>query len=203
MTGTTAYLIRHAQSRPSSSIEDPAWPLSRLGVEQAETLSSLLESLDIKSMYSSPYVRCLSTIDPFVRRSGLDVSVDEDLRERKLVETIRKDFGEVWRRSWEDFAFALPGCESSLDAQSRFVDAVSRIVRVESGTIGICAHGNVMGLLLNHLESGYGRKEADRLRNPDVVRLVAQDGALVWDRNFRLPGLDDIATDHRNTPIDW
>ena len=203
MTGTTAYLIRHTQSRPSSSIEDPAWPLSRLGVEQAETLSSLLESLDIKSMYSSPYVRCLSTIDPFVRRSELDVTVDEDLRERKLVETIRKDFGEVWRRSWDDFAYALPGCESSLDAQSRFVDAVGRIVRMESGTIGICAHGNVMGLLLNHLEPGYGREEADRLKNPDVVKLVVQDGALVWDRDFQLPGLGDIATDHRDTPIDW
>ncbi len=203
MTGTTAYLIRHAQSRPSSSIEDPAWPLSRLGFEQAETLGSLLESLDITRVYSSPYVRCLSTIEPFVKRSGLDLIVDEDLRERKLVEAIRKDFGEVWRRSWEDFAFALPGCESSLDAQSRFVDAVRRIVRVESGTIGICAHGNVMGLLLNHLESGYGREEADRMRNPDVVKLVAQDDALIWDRDFRLPGLDDIATDHRDTPIDW
>ena len=203
MTVTTAYLIRHAQSRPSSGIEDPAWPLSRLGTEQAEKLSPLLEPLNITRVYSSPYVRCLSTIDPFVRRIRLDVVVDEDLRERKLVEEIRRDFGEVWRRSWEDFGFALPGCETSLDAQSRFVGAVRRIVRGESGTIGICAHGNVMGLLLNHLESRYGREEADRIRNPDVVKLVAQDGELVWDPDFHLPGLDDIATDHRDTPIDW
>jgi hypothetical protein len=73
----------------------------------------------------------------------------------------------------------------------------------ETGVVGVCAHGNVIGLLLNHLCSGFGREETDRLRNPDVVKLVVNGDGLVWDDTFRLSGLQDIATDHQDTPVDW
>ena len=71
------------------------------------------------------------------------------------------------------------------------------------GSVGICAHGNVLGLLLNHLDPGYGREDADRTSNPDVVKLTTRESQLVWDPEFRLPGLDQIATNHRDSPIDW
>ena len=130
--------------------------------------------------------------------------MDPELRERKVTDGVRKDFFKVWMRSWEDFSFALPGCESSLDAQRRFVGAVNRIVAdAKHPTIGISAHGNVIALLLNHIEHGYGWREADRLRNPDIVKLELTEQGLIWDRHFRLPGIDDIATDHQETPIDW
>ncbi len=204
MTRKTAYLIRHAQSHPSSKVAEPDWPLSKLGCQQAERLGPLLESLNISRMYSSPYLRTLSTIDPFVKRTGMDLVVDPELRERKVAVGIREDFPEVWRRSWEEFSFALPGCESSLQAQRRFVEAVNRIVRQEtSSTIGISAHGNVIALLLNHVEPDYGWREADRLRNPDVVKLDVIGNGLTWDRDFGLPGIDDIVTPHQETPIEW
>ena len=204
MTTTTAYLIRHAQSHPSSKLEESQWPLSQVGLEQARKLGGLLESIEIAKVYSSPYIRCLSTIAPFSKRRGLDVLVENNLQERKVAEGVRDDFREVWQRSWEDFSFALPGCETSFDAQDRFVGAVKQILKEEaSSSIAICAHGNVMGLLLNHLEPTYRRAEADRMRNPDIVKLVANGDDFVWDREFELPGLDDIATDHRDTPIDW
>ena len=204
VTRKTAYLIRHAQSRPSSKVAEPAWPLSKRGQEQATQLGPLLESLDIDRVYSSPYLRTLSTIDPFVKKLGLEVVVDPDLRERKITEGVRKDFPQLWMRSWKDFSFALPGCENSFDAQRRFVGAVSRIVSDEtSPTIAISAHGNVIALMLNHVEPGYGWEEADRLRNPDVVKIDLTDTGLTWDRSFRLAGIDNIVTPHGDTPIDW
>ena len=204
MTRKTAYLIRHAQSHPSSKIVEANWPLSARGQEQAAQLSPLLESLDIDRVYSSPYRRTLCTIDPFVKKLGLEVVVDPELRERKITDRVRKDFPELWLRSWRDFSFALPGCESSFDAQRRFVGAVTRIVTEEaSPTIGISAHGNVIALMLNHMEPGYGSEEADRLRNPDVIKLDLCDGRLGWDRSFRLSGIDHIVTFHEDTPIDW
>ena len=57
-----------------------------------------------------------------------------------------------------------------------------------------------MGLFLNHIDPAFGREQAEGLKNPDVVRVVASD-RLVWDREFRLPGLEDIATDHKETPV--
>ncbi len=198
---TIIYLIRHAQSHPSTRLHSSEWPLSAFGQIQAEKLGDLLEPLGIEVLFSSPFTRCLRTVRPFADKAGLDVVVKEDLRERLVAKEIVKDFQEIWRRSWGDFNFALPGCESSLDAQQRFVAAVKDIFAGYSDkTIGISTHGNVMGLLLNHIDRAFGREQADRLTNPDVVRVVAND-RLVWDREFRLPGLENIATDYKETPV--
>ena len=201
MMETIIYLIRHAQSHPSTRLDYWEWPLSAAGQIQAEKLGGLLGPLGIEVLFSSPFVRCLRTVQPFASKAGLDVVVKEDLRERLVAKEIVRDCQEIWRRSWDDFNFALPGCESSLDAQKRFVAAVNDIFAGYSHkTIGISTHGHVMGLFLNHIDGAFGREQADRLKNPDVVRVVAGD-RLVWDREFRLPGLEDIATDHKETPV--
>ena len=197
---TEIYLIRHAQSHPSTRLHNSEWPLSRVGQVQAVKLGDLLEPLGIEVLFSSPFARCLQTIQYFSGKSGLDVVVEEDLRERVLAREIVRDFQDIWRRSWDDFHFALPGGESSFDAQHRFVAAVADIFGGHSNkTIGISTHGNVMGLFINHIDRAFGREQAEGLRNPDVVRVTAND-RLVWDREFRLPGLGNIATDNKETP---
>jgi len=199
---TTAYLIRHAQSRPSEQVRHSDWPLSDLGKAQANRLSELLLSLGIERLVSSPFTRCLQTIGPFAKRVGLQVVVCDDLRERNLGIGISDDFGAIWRKSWKDFDFALPGFESSRDAQRRFVDAMRRILRQHEGrTIGVCAHGNVIGLYLNHLDGRNGRETAERLTNPDVLRLHTEGDVVEWEHSFRLPGLAGLATDPADTPI--
>jgi hypothetical protein len=55
-------------------------------------------------------------------------------------------------------------------------------------------------LFLNHIHPAFGRDEAEALTNPDVVRISA-DGRFVWDQEFRLPGLENIATNHSETPF--
>ena len=198
---TSIYLIRHAQSHPSTRLHYSEWPLSAVGRIQAEKLGDLLPPLGIEALFSSPFARCLRTVQPFAGKAGFDVVVREDLRERLGAKEIVKDFQEIWLRSWDDFNFALPGCESSLDAQQRFVAAVKDIFAGHSHkSIGISTHGHVIGLFLNHLDCAFGREQAERLKNPDVVRVVASD-RLVWDREFRLPGLENIATDHKETPV--
>jgi 2,3-bisphosphoglycerate-dependent phosphoglycerate mutase len=197
------YLVRHAQSFPSSRIPEREWPLSGHGHRQAAGLVPLLDTLGIDRILSSPYRRCLDTIGPFARSARLELAIREPLHERILAPSVRTDFRELWERSWTDRTFALPGCESSLDAQSRFVEAIRSIAAVETGTVAVCAHGNVIGLLLDHLRPDLGRTPADRLRNPDVVRLDATGGQLVWDEAYALPGLRAIATDAAETPIDW
>ena len=198
---TTIYLIRHAQMHPSPSLHYSEWPLSTVGLGQAEKLGGLLEPLGIEALFSSPFLRCLQTVQPFADKAGMDINVKDDLRERLLVQGIVDNFIEIWRRSWDDFNFAMPGCESSLDAQKRFVAAIEDILaRHTYETIGISAHGNVISLLLNHIDPTFGREQAEELTNPDVVRVLA-DGRFVWDQEFRLPGLENIATHHLDTPF--
>jgi 2,3-bisphosphoglycerate-dependent phosphoglycerate mutase len=196
-------MVRHAQSFPSSKLPEAEWPLSTAGDDQARRLASLLEPLRLSTLYSSPYVRCLQTIGPLAERTGLDITMEPELRERRIAHTVRTDFAELWQRSWNDFSFALPGCESSHEAQERFVAAVYELLAHVNGTVGVCAHGNVIGLLLNHLDTSFGLDRASQLRNPDIIALDYRNDTLTWDTAYKLDGMDHIATDAGDTPIDW
>jgi 2,3-bisphosphoglycerate-dependent phosphoglycerate mutase len=201
---TTLYLVRHAQSRILSSLPESDWPLSTVGTAQAQQLIALLEPLDLQVLYSSPYLRCQATINPFAQHTGRAVLLRPDLRERQITTSIIPEFPAIWERSWQDFHYALPGCESSHTAQKRIQSAVHHIVReVRNRRVGICTHGNVIGLLLNAIDPTFGKAATEALRNPDVVKLVADEGQLLlWDRDFTLPRLAAIATDHTATPIE-
>ena len=199
----TLYFIRHAQSRPSIRISDARWPLSERGLAQASQLPDLLKPLGIGQLFSSPYLRCMQTIGPFAKAVNLDIEQRQGLHERMISKTLIEDFIPIWHQSWDDFDFALPGCESNRQAQSRFLAAVREIVRESSAeTVGICSHGAVMGLLIHALEDGTGREQADALTNPDVIRIDIDDDDWSWDREFQLPGLLEIVSRPQETPID-
>ena len=200
MKTRTLYIIRHAQSAPSADTHNAEWPLSERGAMQAKRLAELLLPLGIEQLYSSPYTRCLQTIAPFVERTGLSVTTIDDLREMTIVSDFVDDFDAAWRGVWEDFDYRRPGCESSNDAKRRFVAAVEAAAAESVGrTIGISAHGMVIGLFVNHLEPSFGRSETEALTNPDVIRVLVSDGKLARDPAFRLDGLADIATHHDDT----
>ena len=200
------FLVRHCQSHQDAAIHYSQWPLSAQGLSQAKALVPLLAQLGIESIYCSPFRRCRDTIAPFVRAQCVPVMIREGLRERLIVPGIVEDFEQIWARSWEDFDYAEPGCESSRLAQQRIVTELLAICRSICGsgthrTVAISSHGNVLGLLLNTLDASFHRDATERLTNPDVLRLCFEEDRLHWDRNFRLPGLDLISTEHAATPI--
>jgi 2,3-bisphosphoglycerate-dependent phosphoglycerate mutase len=200
---TTIYFIRHAQSHQSVRVPFADWPLSAAGRAQAARLADLLQPLGLSRLYSSPFVRCVQTIGPFVEKSGLDLAHHLDLRERHFAPTEPEGIADIWHRSWTDFDFALPDYECSRAAQQRFVTAVREIATGHAGeTIGICTHGNVIGLFLHHLDPGHGRETTEAIRNPDVFRFRYRDEAFAWDQHYRLGGLDEIASDHAATPFE-
>ena len=200
---TTVYLIRHAQSQPSADVHTAQWPLSNRGQVQAERLAGPLATLGIERLYSSPYARCLQTLEPFARRNRLPVTKIDDLREMLIVNEPVDDFGVVWRQVWEDFGYAWPGCESAAQAQARFVAAVTSIAQQSrERTIGVGAHGMVIGLFLNDLDPEFGREGAEEIMNPDAIRIVTKDGRFEWDRSFELPELAEIASHPDETPYE-
>lgn len=200
----TVYLIRHAQSHLSPRISDKDWPLSSLGQLQANRLAPILQSLKIQEVYSSPYLRCRQTIEPFRQVTGVPVTLFDDLREQRVAREIRDDFMKIWAKSWDDFDFALDGCESSRQCQRRIVRAITGIVRSNSNAseIAISSHGNAMGLFLNFLTSAFGRTSAEQMRNPDIFQIEFRDDTFHWKREFSHEELDTFATDFRVTPID-
>lgn len=87
------YLLRHANTDRSKILAPSEYPLTRLGHEQAKKLVQVLNKLNIEKVFCSPYLRAKSTIDPYLKDSGLTVTYIEDLKGRQIGNT-PKD--EVW-----------------------------------------------------------------------------------------------------------
>jgi broad specificity phosphatase PhoE len=78
-----AFVVRHAKagSRRRFDGDDALRPLSPNGRKQADGLVSLLGNAEIARVLSSPYVRCIETVEPLAAHLGLEVEIDQELGE--------------------------------------------------------------------------------------------------------------------------
>lgn len=76
-------LVRHAHagSRKEWSGDDRLRPLSTRGRHQADLLGGLLEPYAPQRILSSPYLRCVATLEPLADRLSLRVEPLEELAE--------------------------------------------------------------------------------------------------------------------------
>ena len=84
----TVYVVRHAKagSRRNWSGDDTQRPLSKPGRRQSEAIADLLADAGITRVVSSPYVRCVQTVEPLSARLGLPVDPSDALAEGAPVE---------------------------------------------------------------------------------------------------------------------
>lgn len=77
------YLVRHAKAgeRRGWTEDDQLRPLSTAGWKQARSLADRLEAEHPTTLVSSPYVRCVQTLEPLAERLGVKVAVDERITE--------------------------------------------------------------------------------------------------------------------------
>ncbi len=77
------YLVRHgkAGSRHDFHGDDRMRPLSPSGYRQAQALAESLTTAGVKSLISSPYLRCIETLQPTARVIGAKLVIDNRLGE--------------------------------------------------------------------------------------------------------------------------
>jgi 8-oxo-dGTP diphosphatase len=77
------YLVRHAKAgeRRSWNGDDRERPLSAKGWRQSKELAQRLVAHDVTHLVSSPYLRCIQTLEPLAEAVGLTVGVDDRLCE--------------------------------------------------------------------------------------------------------------------------
>jgi 8-oxo-dGTP diphosphatase len=79
---TPFYLVRHAEAGARTDrTDDHLRPLSAAGRYQARALAAMLESAEIGDILSSPYVRCVETLEPLAGRQGRTVVLTDVLAE--------------------------------------------------------------------------------------------------------------------------
>jgi 8-oxo-dGTP diphosphatase len=79
----SAYVVRHAKAgdRADWKGDDRLRPLTKSGWRQAEALADSLENEPIDRILSSPYVRCVQTVEPLATRRKVPVEPRKDLEE--------------------------------------------------------------------------------------------------------------------------
>jgi 8-oxo-dGTP diphosphatase len=77
------YLVRHAKAgqRGRSEGPDHLRPLTKAGRAQAEALAAWLANFPVPRILSSPYVRCVQTVEPLAAKLDLTIEVTEHLSE--------------------------------------------------------------------------------------------------------------------------
>lgn len=86
----TLHLLRHAAagSRTDWTGDDRLRPLSKKGMRQAEVIAESIAGAGIERILSSPYVRCLGTVEPLAARIGIEVELVEALAEGSPIEDV-------------------------------------------------------------------------------------------------------------------
>jgi 8-oxo-dGTP diphosphatase len=106
----TYFVVRHAKagSRSHWTGDDRQRPLSKKGFQQAEALVQLLEPFPVAAIFSSPFLRCVQTVEPLARARRLTVTptssiaeghglngLDEFLSDQKLDHAVLSTHGDI------------------------------------------------------------------------------------------------------------
>ncbi len=169
---TTVYLIRHSEVTPLANVKiisckegkqesnEKAF-LSVSGEKRAEELSKKDELKNLDAVYSSNYVRALSTAKYLALENNTVINVDDRLNERKIGDMGALEAKEFERLQKKDFDFKLSGGESLNQTKKRMIEAMKNILMFETGNrIAIVSHATALTTLLSTwCELGYNYDE--------------------------------------------
>ncbi len=90
-----ALLVRHgtAGNRKDWDAKDELRPLDDKGLRQAQALADTLIHHPIRHIFSSPYLRCVQTVEPLAQRLGLPVQEAGELAEGASAAEVAKLIG--------------------------------------------------------------------------------------------------------------
>ena len=133
---TSIQLMRHAKAQRRDrwwGKRDLDRPLTKTGVDQAKSLAVEFARRPIVRILTSPFARCVQTVEPLADRMGMDIELAEVLGEAPSVPVV--DAGDTWVASaW------LGGRALAL------VDQL--VAETPDGEIVICSHGDVIPALM-------------------------------------------------------
>lgn len=170
----TLYLIRHC----SAMGQEPDAPLTEAGHAQSLLLRDFFREIPIDRIISSDYTRAIDSVTPLADAHHLSIEHEPLLRERILSHEPLEDWLTPLRQSFIDPTFKLPGAESSAEATHRILRVVAHAQSQHAATV-LVTHGNLLALLLHHLDPRYDFETWRTMRNPDVYRLDYYDSTAV------------------------
>lgn len=158
MVAMELLLIRHAlpvRRELAEGIADPE--LAPAGREQAQRLADYLADEPLDALYSSPLRRALETAEPISRRTGLEVTVVDDVAEWDRnsseyvpIEELKADGDPRWHAI---VAGEAPMGDETRDSfRARVVASIEDMIERHPGCrIAVTCHGGVVNAYLAHV----------------------------------------------------
>jgi broad specificity phosphatase PhoE len=145
---TLIYLVQHAQKQAGTG--DPE--LTAVGHDQAARTARWLSRVGLTAVYSSPQRRARQTADAIAAATGLEVRLDDRLRERMNWDgrSPLSDFLAEWDRCTRDRDLVPAGGDSSHQAGARLREFLAERID-EPGPVAVVSHGGVTVDLLRTL----------------------------------------------------
>lgn len=174
---TTVYFVRHAQS-DNTHKEEMTRPLTAKGMEDRMLALAYLKDKGISAVYSSPYLRAVTTVQPLAEYLGLEVIPEVDFRERATGDITGID--NFAARQWADKTFAAPGGECIAEVQDRVAAALRPLVEKHMGeAIAIGCHGTMLGATVNYFDGSFDLEAFGPYRNlmPWIVEMTFENGS--------------------------
>ncbi|WP_262298779.1 histidine phosphatase family protein [Microvirga sesbaniae] len=135
----------------------PQWPLNATGRARMERFAAMLADRDVSAVYASTERKAMDGAAIVAESLGLSYDTDEDLGENDRSSTgfiAPPEFWEVVREFFGRPHESIRGWERAIDAQTRIVNAIRRILHEDetAGDIVVVSHGGVGCLLTAHLQ---------------------------------------------------
>ncbi len=128
------------------------WPLSDVGVQQAQRLAELPFWQDVQIICSSVEPKALQTAQFAAERHNLPVEPVFDLRELRRTGGWTPGYEEIVRQALENPCKSVKGWEPAGEAQTRIMTAIERLLMLHEGTtLAVVSHGLVITLYLAYL----------------------------------------------------
>ncbi len=201
MSKTIIYLIRHSEQlkilgrkniKEDEQINNEKITLSVFGEKKAEELANLEELSDIDILWSSNYVRAISTSKYIAYNNNIEINIDEKLNERKLGDlNSLKELGKNKKYTFTEEQLLNEnlkniGGESRLEVNKRMNNVLSKILCENQGKkIAVVSHGAALKFLLmnwcelnDEIKLVYNNSIILNFNSPCVIKLEFKEGNL-------------------------
>nr|WP_183602810.1 histidine phosphatase family protein [Paenibacillus phyllosphaerae] len=168
-------MIRHAEA-PFIPGQERTRGLSEAGLQAAEQVASRLRGQRIDAVVSSPMARAIQTVQHVAEERKLTILLAEVLRERIIhaedVEVTWAERESAIERSFADPDYALPGGETTRQAEERALPVLKRLLaQYEGQAIAVGTHGQIMTIMMRAFDGRYDHGFWKRTTMPDIYRL--------------------------------
>lgn len=156
------FLVRHGESegnRDNKFRGRVDFPLTEIGLKQADELKEFLKGFDFVRIISSPLKRSVQTAQPIADLKKIKIEKDESFNNISLGpwENLEKDYVEkIFPKEWEIWKktpeyLEVDGMEKLDDVMERSLKRIKELVNTSKGNILIVTHRAILKPLVSGL----------------------------------------------------